>query len=58
MLRQVRRAILAAAPEAKESLGYGMPFCSLNVRLAWLGLLKGHIGLFVRPRCSRSAAPP
>ncbi len=48
-LREVRNAIREAAPEAKESISYRMPYYSYNGRLAWFGLFKEHIGLFVRP---------
>lgn len=48
-LAAVRRAILDAAPGAKESISYRMPYYSLDGRLAWFGLFKGHIGLFIRP---------
>jgi uncharacterized protein YdhG (YjbR/CyaY superfamily) len=49
MLEAVRRAILDAAPEAKESISYRIPYYFLNGRLAWFGLFKGHVGLFIRP---------
>jgi uncharacterized protein YdhG (YjbR/CyaY superfamily) len=48
-LEAVRRAIRAAAPFAKESISYRMPYYSYRGRLAWFGLHKGHIGLYVRP---------
>ncbi|MDE1858893.1 MAG: DUF1801 domain-containing protein [Thaumarchaeota archaeon] len=48
-LRAMRKAILEAAPGARESISYRIPFYDLGGRLAWFGLLKGHIGLFVRP---------
>ena len=49
MLEEVRDAILEAAPGAKEAISYRMPYYELNGRLAWFGLFKGHVGLFVRP---------
>jgi uncharacterized protein YdhG (YjbR/CyaY superfamily) len=48
-LREVRKAILDAAPEASESISYRIPYYSYKGRLAWFGIFKGHIGLFVRP---------
>lgn len=48
-LSQVRAAILEAAPKAKESISYRMPYYSYKGRLAWFGLFTKHIGLFVRP---------
>jgi uncharacterized protein YdhG (YjbR/CyaY superfamily) len=48
-LTEVRRAIMDAAPDARESISYKIPYYSYKGRLAWFGLFKGHIGLFVRP---------
>ena len=48
-LRQVRKAIREAAPEAKESISYKMPYYSYKGRLAWFGLQRNHIGLYLRP---------
>ena len=48
-LREVRAAIRAAAPAAKESISYRIPYYSYRGRLAWFGLFKEHIGLFIRP---------
>ena len=48
-LRTVRRAIREAAPEASEGFGYGIPYYSYKGRLAWFGLFKTHIGLYLRP---------
>jgi uncharacterized protein YdhG (YjbR/CyaY superfamily) len=49
MLREVRSAIKAVAPSARESLSYGMPYYNYKGRLAWFGLQKNHIGLYLRP---------
>lgn len=46
-LRQLRRAILEAAPEARESISYRMPYYSCNGRLAYFSAFKNHIGLYV-----------
>ena len=48
-LREVRAAILAAAPGARESISYGMAYYSYKGRLAWFGLHTAHIGLYIRP---------
>jgi uncharacterized protein YdhG (YjbR/CyaY superfamily) len=48
-LRQVRAAIREAAPLALESFSYGMPYYSYKGRLAWFGLHRGYIGLYLRP---------
>lgn len=48
-LREVRAAIKAVAPTAKESVSYRMPFYNYNGRLAWFGLHTTHIGLYLRP---------
>jgi uncharacterized protein YdhG (YjbR/CyaY superfamily) len=48
-LRQVRAAIREAAPLAEESFSYGMPCYSYKGRLAWFGLQRGYVGLYLRP---------
>jgi uncharacterized protein YdhG (YjbR/CyaY superfamily) len=48
-LEEVRTAIREAAPTAVESISYGIPFYDYRGRLAWFGLAKAHIGLYVRP---------
>ncbi len=48
-LTKVRGAIREAAPEATEGFGYGMPYYSYKGRLAWFGLFKTHVGLYIRP---------
>jgi len=47
-LREVRAAIRAVAPAAVESISYGMPGYDKG-RIAWFGLMKAHIGLYLRP---------
>ena len=55
-LEQVRKAISEAAPDATESISYGMPFYSykgeqgFKGRLVYFGLLKGRIALYMRPQ--------
>ena len=48
-LREVRAAILEVAPEASESISYGIPYYEYRGRLAWFGLSSKHIGLYLRP---------
>ncbi len=48
-LMEVRAAIREAAPDAKESISYRMPYYSYHGRLAWFGLHSSHIGLYLRP---------
>jgi uncharacterized protein YdhG (YjbR/CyaY superfamily) len=54
-LREVRAAIRDVAPDAVESISYGIPFYSykgekgIDARLCYFGLLKASIGLYLRP---------
>jgi uncharacterized protein YdhG (YjbR/CyaY superfamily) len=48
-LREVRAAIKEVAPDAAESISYRMPYYSYKGRLAWFGLQRAHIGLYLRP---------
>lgn len=48
-LQEVRIAIREVAPEARESISYGIPFYDYKGRLAWFGLHTNHIGLYLRP---------
>lgn len=41
-LKELRRAIKAAAPKADESISYQMPYYSQNGRLAYFGVYKNH----------------
>lgn len=47
-LRKVRTAIREVAPDAVEGISYMMPAYD-NGRVAWFGLMKTHIGLYLRP---------
>jgi uncharacterized protein YdhG (YjbR/CyaY superfamily) len=47
-LNQVRAAIMEVAPGAKENISYGLPHYYIKGSLAWFGIFKEHIGLFVR----------
>ena len=54
-LREVRAAIREVAPNAVESISYGMPYYSykgksgIKARLCYFGLLKTSIGFYLRP---------
>ena len=48
-LREVRRAVREAAPDAEEGISYRIPYYCYKGRLAWFGLFREHIGLFIRP---------
>lgn len=48
-LRRLRTAIRQAAPEARETISYRMPYYSHNGRLAYFAGFKGHIGLYIPP---------
>jgi uncharacterized protein YdhG (YjbR/CyaY superfamily) len=54
-LREIRAIIREVAPDAVESISYGMPFYSyqgesgFKARLCYFGLLKGSVGLYLRP---------
>jgi uncharacterized protein YdhG (YjbR/CyaY superfamily) len=48
-LKEIRKAIREATPAARESISYGMPYYYYKGRLAWFGLHKTHIGLYLPP---------
>ena len=48
-LEEVRAAIREVAPTAKEGISYRIPFYDYKGRLAWFGLQKRHVGLYIRP---------
>jgi uncharacterized protein YdhG (YjbR/CyaY superfamily) len=48
-LREIRTSIKETAPDARESISYGMPYYDYKGRLAWFGLQKTHVGLYLRP---------
>jgi uncharacterized protein YdhG (YjbR/CyaY superfamily) len=48
-LREFRVAIKDVAPNSKESISYKMPFYNYKGSLAWFGLQRGYIGLYLRP---------
>jgi uncharacterized protein YdhG (YjbR/CyaY superfamily) len=47
MLLQLREIIRAAAPQAEERISYGMPYYEYKGRLAYFGLAKAHVGLYI-----------
>src|SRR5579862_5535424 len=54
-LRELRTTIREAAPDAVESISYGMPFYSFkgesgfNARLCYFGVINGNIAFYMRP---------
>jgi uncharacterized protein YdhG (YjbR/CyaY superfamily) len=46
MLKELRRAIIAAAPKAQEKMSYGMPFYEYHGRLLYFAGYKTHVGLY------------
>lgn len=49
LLRQIRAVIQAAAPQASETIKYGMPTFVLHGNLVSFGAYKQHIGMYPRP---------
>jgi uncharacterized protein YdhG (YjbR/CyaY superfamily) len=49
LLNQVRKAILEAAPKAKEIISYAMPAFKLNGNLVYFAGYKHHIGFYATP---------
>jgi uncharacterized protein YdhG (YjbR/CyaY superfamily) len=56
VLRKVRSAVREAAPDAEESISYGMPFYSyrgevgVERRLCYFGLRGSRVGFYLRPK--------
>ncbi len=48
-LQQIRSAIREAAPEAEETINYGIPTFTLNGNLVHFGAFKNHIGFYPTP---------
>ncbi len=46
-LKALRSAIKAAVPAATEKISYGMPYYGYKGRVAYFGLAKAHIGLYI-----------
>jgi uncharacterized protein YdhG (YjbR/CyaY superfamily) len=50
VLNQIRRAIIELAPQAEESISYGMPAYKLNGKpLVYFAAFKNHIGFYATP---------
>ena len=49
LLQQVRITISKAAPEAKETINYGMPTFTLKGNLVHFAAFKNHIGFYPTP---------
>jgi uncharacterized protein YdhG (YjbR/CyaY superfamily) len=50
LLNQIRETIRQAAPEAVESIGYGMPAFKTNGKpLVYFAAFKNHIGFYATP---------
>jgi uncharacterized protein YdhG (YjbR/CyaY superfamily) len=53
-LQKLRKAITAAAPNAKQSISYGMPAFKVDGRpLIWFAAFKEHCSLFPGPSAIR-----
>lgn len=48
-LETIRSIIMHVAPQAVETMSYGMPYYSYKGRLAYFAYAKHHIGLYVMP---------
>jgi uncharacterized protein YdhG (YjbR/CyaY superfamily) len=49
ILEQIREIIKKAAPEAEETIKYGMPTFTLNGNLVYFAAFKNHIGFYPVP---------
>ncbi len=52
-LEQIRQAIIKSAPEAEESISYGMPTFKFNGPLVYFAAYKNHIGFYSLPSAHR-----
>jgi uncharacterized protein YdhG (YjbR/CyaY superfamily) len=55
MMKTIRAAIRSAAPRAKETISYGMPFYEYKYpgykgRLVYFGAFAKHVSMFIVPR--------
>ncbi len=48
-LNDIRKAILAIAPEATEKMSYGMPYYGYKGRLIYFAWWKDHIAIYAMP---------
>src|SRR4051812_9733076 len=53
-LRQLRKLIKQAAPDATERLSYGMPYYDYDGRLVYFSAFPNHIGLYPAGQAERS----
>jgi uncharacterized protein YdhG (YjbR/CyaY superfamily) len=49
LLQKIRTTIQKAAPEAKETINYGIPTFTLNGNLVHFAAFKNHIGFYALP---------
>ena len=49
ILEKIRSTIRKAAPDAKETINYGIPIFTLNGNLVHFAGFKGHIGFYPTP---------
>jgi uncharacterized protein YdhG (YjbR/CyaY superfamily) len=49
LLEQVRQIVRKAAPDAKETINYGIPTFTLNGNLVHFAAFKNHIGFYPTP---------
>lgn len=49
LLQSVRQVVREEAPEAQESIAYGMPAYKLNGPLVYFALFENHLGLYPTP---------
>ncbi len=49
ILKKIRQVIKEAAPEAEETISYGMPAYKLNGPLVYFAAFKNHIGFYAIP---------
>ncbi len=52
MLRQLRAAIRAVAPDAEEKLSYRMPYYAYHGRLVYFAAFTNHVSLFILGRAT------
>lgn len=46
-LKELRKTIRSAAPQAEEKISYGMPYYGFNGRLVYFAYAKNHVGLYI-----------
>jgi len=50
ILKEIRKVIRAAVPQAEESIAYGMPAYKLNKKpLVYFAAFKNHVGFYATP---------